>query len=102
MNLKSKGASDVAVLLGATTFAQDAPKSVTLFSNVRIFDGKSAALTAPMNVLVRGNKIEKMSAAPIATDKRGDTVIIDGAGKTLMPGRIFLLPSKCELRSINE
>ncbi len=91
----------VAVLLGATTFAQDAPKSVTLFSNVRIFDGKSAALTAPMNVLVRGSKIKKMSAAPIATDKCGDTVIIDGAGKTLMPGRIFLLPSKCEVRSVN-
>jgi imidazolonepropionase-like amidohydrolase len=42
----------------------------------------------PANVLVRGNKIEKISAQPIPTDKRGDTVIIDGAGKTLMPGLI--------------
>ncbi|MEK7781913.1 MAG: amidohydrolase family protein, partial [Verrucomicrobiota bacterium] len=66
----------------------DPPVSVTVFSNVRIFDGKSAALTAPMNVLVRGNKIEKISVTPIATDRRADTVLIDGGGKTLMPGLI--------------
>ncbi|MEY3894826.1 MAG: hypothetical protein RLZZ214_345 [Verrucomicrobiota bacterium] len=65
-----------------------APDSVTLFQNVRIFDGKSDKLTAPSHVLVRGNKIEKISAAPIPTDRRADTVIIDGGGKTLMPGLI--------------
>ncbi len=41
-----------------------------------------------MNVLVRGNKIEKISATPIATDRRADTVPIDGGGRTLMPGLI--------------
>src|SRR5262249_33548632 len=61
---------------------------VTLFSNVRIFDGKSDKLSAPTNVLVRGNKIEKISAQPIPTDRRADTVIIDGGGRTLMPGLI--------------
>ena len=61
---------------------------VTLFSNVRIFDGKSDTLSAPSNVLVRGNKIEKISTDPIPTDRRGDTVLIDGGGKTLMPGLI--------------
>jgi imidazolonepropionase-like amidohydrolase len=60
----------------------------TLFSNVRILDGKSDALTAPMHVLVRGNRIEKISADPIATDRRADTKIIDGGGRTLMPGLI--------------
>ncbi len=76
-------------LLGAIASAQNtAPQSVIVFTNVRIFDGKSSALSAPVNVLVRGNKIEKISAQPIPTDKRGDTVIIDGAGKTLMPGLI--------------
>ncbi len=76
-------------LLGAIASAQNtAPQSVIVFTNVRVFDGKSALLSAPANVLVRGNKIEKISTQPIPTDRRGDTVIIDGAGKTLMPGLI--------------
>jgi imidazolonepropionase-like amidohydrolase len=62
--------------------------AITLFQNVRIFDGKSAALSAPVNVLIRGNTIEKISAEAIATDRRADTVLIDGAGRTLMPGLI--------------
>ena len=66
----------------------DAPKSVTLFSNVRIFDGKKGELSVPSHVLVRGNKIEKISTAPIPTDRRADTVVIDGGGRTLMPGLI--------------
>jgi imidazolonepropionase-like amidohydrolase len=61
---------------------------VTVFSNVRIFDGKSDKLTDPKNVLVRGNKIEKISSQPIPTDRRADTVLIDGGGRTLMPGLI--------------
>jgi imidazolonepropionase-like amidohydrolase len=65
-----------------------APKSVTSFSNVRIFDGKKGELSAPSHVLVRGNKIEKISTAPIPTDRRADTVLIDGGGRTLMPGLI--------------
>jgi imidazolonepropionase-like amidohydrolase len=64
------------------------PASITLFSNVRIFDGKSAELSAPSHVLVRGNKIEKISTTPIPTDRRADTVLIDGGGRTLMPGLI--------------
>jgi imidazolonepropionase-like amidohydrolase len=62
--------------------------AITLFQNVRIFDGKSAVLSAPSNVLIRGNTIEKISAEAIATDRRADTVLIDGAGRTLMPGLI--------------
>jgi len=61
---------------------------VTLFSNVRIFDGKSDKLSEPTNVLVRGNKIEKISSQAIPTDRRADTVLIDGGGRTLMPGLI--------------
>jgi imidazolonepropionase-like amidohydrolase len=60
----------------------------TIFQNVRIFDGKSAALSAQSNVLVRGNKIEGISAQPIADDRKADTRIIDGGGRTLMPGLI--------------
>ena len=72
--------------LPLSAHAQDRP--VTLFNNVRIFDGKSAALSAPSNVLVRGNLIERISTAPIPVDRRADTRIIDGGGRTLMPGLI--------------
>ena len=37
--------------------------SVTLFQNVRIFDGKGDTVSGPMNVLVRGNVIERITAA---------------------------------------
>jgi imidazolonepropionase-like amidohydrolase len=78
-------------LLYAPVFAQDRSPdsgSVTLFENVRIFDGRGSALSAPSNVLVRGNKIERISATPIPVDRRADTRIINGGGRTLMPGLI--------------
>jgi imidazolonepropionase-like amidohydrolase len=57
-----------------------------LFQNVRIFDGKSDKLSVSSNVLVKDNKIEKIATATIATDAQ--TVVIDGAGRVLMPGLI--------------
>jgi imidazolonepropionase-like amidohydrolase len=61
---------------------------VTLIQNVRIFDGKASALTAPRNVLVRGNVIERISAEPIVAEAGAATTVIDGGGRTLMPGLI--------------
>jgi imidazolonepropionase-like amidohydrolase len=81
----------LALLLVASllpSFAQDAPQSVTVFSNVRIFDGKSDELSEPSHILVRGNVIEKISTSPIPTDRRADTKLIDCGGRTLMPGLI--------------
>jgi imidazolonepropionase-like amidohydrolase len=69
--------------------AQDAaPASAgaTLFQNVRIFDGSSNLLATPSSVLVKGNIIERISAASIAADP-GVTVVA-GGGRTLMPGLI--------------
>jgi imidazolonepropionase-like amidohydrolase len=63
-----------------------APAAATLFQNVRIFDGKGNALTAPSNVLVRRNVIERISTAPIAAE--AGTATIAGGGRTLMPGLI--------------
>ncbi len=60
--------------------------SDTLFNNVRIFDGRSSALSAPSNVLVKDNRIERISASPIAAD--ASTIVITGNGRTLMPGLI--------------
>jgi imidazolonepropionase-like amidohydrolase len=58
----------------------------TLFQNVRVFDGKSARLSAPSSVLVRGNTIERISTSAITADV--DTQVIDGGGRVLMPGLI--------------
>jgi imidazolonepropionase-like amidohydrolase len=57
-----------------------------LFRDVRIFDGKSSKLSAPSNVLVRSDKIERISTSPISSDP--GTQVIDGGGRTLMPGLI--------------
>jgi imidazolonepropionase-like amidohydrolase len=72
----------------ATAQTPPAPPAVTLFQNVRVYDGKSDKLTEPRHVLVRGNVIEKISPRPIPTDRRADTTLIDGGGRTLMPGLI--------------
>jgi imidazolonepropionase-like amidohydrolase len=81
----------IALILGlfpASALAQQAsvPATVTLFQNVRIFNGKSDALSAPSNVLVRGNIIERISADPIAATD--GTNLIAGGGRVLMPGLI--------------
>jgi imidazolonepropionase-like amidohydrolase len=57
----------------------------TLFRNVRVFDGRSQQLSAPTDVLVRGTNIAlvRPSQQPAA-----GTVIIEGRGRTLMPGLI--------------
>ncbi len=76
----------LALIWASAAIAQPAaePKE-TLFTNVRLFDGRSDRLSAPTNVLVRGNVIAAIgpavAAAPGAT-------IIEGGGRTLMPGLI--------------
>jgi imidazolonepropionase-like amidohydrolase len=66
--------------------AQTPAPAATVFQNVRIFNGKAAQLSGPSHVLVRGNRIERVSSTPIVTDR--DTVAIEGGGRTLMPGLI--------------
>ncbi|UEM09586.1 amidohydrolase family protein [Bradyrhizobium barranii subsp. barranii] len=58
--------------------------SGVLFRNVRIFDGKNAALSAASNVLIRNRTIEKISTTDIAATGQ----VIDGGGRVLMPGLI--------------
>ena len=59
-----------------------------IFEDVRIFDGKSARLSAPSQVLVADGMIRSISTAPIA-DPPGTVVQrIRGGGRTLMPGLI--------------
>jgi len=59
----------------------------TLFENVRVFDGVSPRLSAPVSVLVRDGVIARIDAGPIAVEDAGLTRIA-GGGRTLMPGLI--------------
>src|SRR6516225_5467460 len=69
--------------------ATAAPKvAITLFKNVRIFDGKAEKLTNPSNVMVRGNIIESVSSGSIQSPADANVTVIDGGGRTLMPGLI--------------
>ena len=78
----------VALGLCAVSAAQPVavPPAVTLFRNVRVFDGKGDTVSGPTNVLVRGNLIERISATSIAP--QASYTVIDGGGRTLMPGLI--------------
>ncbi|WP_373505745.1 amidohydrolase family protein [Aestuariivirga sp.] len=69
---------------GAKASHAQSSKSV-LFRNVRIFDGTGSALSPPSDVLVTGNTIARISADPIS---EAGAAIIDGNGRTLMPGLI--------------
>jgi imidazolonepropionase-like amidohydrolase len=71
-----------------TAAAQTTAEGATLFQNVRIYDGSGKALSAPSNVLVRGNRIERISRSPLSVDPTAGSTVIDGGGRTLMPGLI--------------
>src|SRR3984957_15485013 len=73
---------------GLAPFATPASPQPTLFQNVRIFDGRSAALSAPANVLVRGNTIARISASPITVEAGANVRVIAANGRVLMPGLI--------------
>ncbi len=85
------------VAVHQASIAQDRPgttgpattgDSVTLFSNVRIFNGKDPSLSALSNVLVRGNTIERISTAPINVSAKQHVHVIAANGRVLMPGLI--------------
>lgn len=73
-------------LLGVCATGLAHTGDATLFQNVRIYDGRGASLSAPSQVLVRDDRIERISTAPIAPPP--DAKLIDGQGHTLMPGLI--------------
>ncbi|WP_254789486.1 amidohydrolase family protein [Variovorax sp. OV329] len=64
--------------------AAAAPPAI-LFQGVKIFDGISGQVSAPRDVLVRGNKIERI-AAQVAPESGAQ--VINGSGKVLMPGLV--------------
>ena len=77
------------VALGARPAAAripDAPKSPIAFINVRVFDGLSASARSGLTVIVEGNRIKAIDAANNPPGSNFE--IIDGGGRTLMPGLI--------------
>jgi imidazolonepropionase-like amidohydrolase len=74
------------VLAGPVARAADATPHEVLFRDVRVFDGKSTTLSGRTAVLVRGNKIAAVGAGAVASGP--SATIIDGGGRTLMPGLI--------------
>ncbi len=77
--------ASLAVLARPAVAEPAAKPPAVLFQNVRVFDGRADTLSDATNVLVEGNVIARISAAPIAAD--GATAV-DGKGRTLMPGLI--------------
>ena len=74
----------VAMSVALPAVAQDASGPI-LFTNVNVFDGVNEALIENANVVVTDNLITAVSTEPLAI--AGGTVI-DGGGRTLMPGLI--------------
>ena len=68
----------------AAPASANAPGAV-LFRDVRVFDGVSGRVSAAQDVLVRGNRIERIAAGLPA---EAGTRVIDGGGRVLMPGLI--------------
>jgi imidazolonepropionase-like amidohydrolase len=61
----------------------------TLFRGVRVFDGRTPALTGPSDVVVHGATIESVGPAVAEPGLEGrEARVIDGGGRVLMPGLI--------------
>jgi imidazolonepropionase-like amidohydrolase len=73
----------LSALFASSAWAKDEPLPQTLITNVQIFDGVSDKLT-PGRVLIEGNLIKQIGESISAPD----ATVIDGGGRTLMPGII--------------
>ena len=89
MSLKNR--SRLVALVAVATLAhglpavaqEDAPAQV-LITNVSVWDGTSDAAQPGVDVLIEGNLIEEVGANLSA----GSATVIDGGGRTLIPGLI--------------
>jgi imidazolonepropionase-like amidohydrolase len=75
-------------IAGSVQATQESAPRLTLISNVDIFDGQSETLQKNKHVLVKGNLIEAVSDEPLAVIQTDNVTMIDGGGRTLMPGMI--------------
>jgi len=73
---------------GISQAAEPAAPKLTLISNVNIFDGENEKLLKNRHVLIKDNLIETISNEPLAVIQTDNVTMIDGGGRTLMPGLI--------------
>ena len=87
LHLSALGALSSVALAGGHTApaAAPPPPALTLIRNVKAWDGTSDKAVAGMNVLVEGRLIKAVGGSELAAE--GATVI-DGGGRTLIPGII--------------
>lgn len=72
--------------LSFTAFSSEMEKPLTIFTNVNIFNGTQDSLIKGCNVVVQENLIKNACAKSV---KAGENdLVIDGEGRTLMPGLI--------------
>ncbi|CUK13983.1 N-ethylammeline chlorohydrolase [Shimia thalassica] len=76
--------ASLAAFTATVSVAQEAAPQ-TLFINVHVFDGISDTRIENASVLIEGNLIKEVSAASIEAP---EATMIDGGGRTLMPGLI--------------
>lgn len=72
-------------LLAAPLVAGEQQSTRVLITDVNVFDGKADDLLPGQDVLVQGNLIKKIAPGIAVTE---DMTVIDGGGRTLMPGLI--------------
>jgi imidazolonepropionase-like amidohydrolase len=93
MNLKTQLLTCILCIISLGLFAQEEKeeesKPITLFTNVQVFDGTSDKLIKA-DVLVEGNLIKQISKEPLMVAQTDNVTIIDGGGRTLMPGLIYM------------
>jgi len=76
----------VAVFGPAVFAAEEEVPPQVLFKNVNVFNGTEDMLYESLNVLIEGKLIKSISENLIATN--ANAIVIDGGGRTLMPGLI--------------
>ncbi|WP_338446993.1 amidohydrolase family protein [Pelagerythrobacter marensis] len=69
---------------GSVAFAQGSDRPV-LFTNARIFDGRSGRLIEGSNLRIAGNKVDALIPAG---ENVADVEVVDCGGRVLMPGLI--------------
>jgi imidazolonepropionase-like amidohydrolase len=76
----------IGLMMSSVQAAEEMAPAQVLFNNVNIFNGTENKLYEGMNVLVEGNVIKSISSNTIKANDQA--TVIDGAGRTLMPGLI--------------
>ena len=76
--------SSIALAITCSQAISQEERSI-LFTNVNVFDGVNEALIENANVVITDNLITSISSEPLTV---ANGVVIDGGGRTLMPGLI--------------